>query len=72
MWDLPRPGREPVSPALVGGLFILASLGKPSVLFLKKNSDLETVGSLSTAMHFKACLTQVCLPGVFSDLQISL
>ena len=36
MWDLPRPGLEPVSPALAGGLPTTAQPGKPYyVLFLK-------------------------------------
>ena len=30
MWDLPRPGLEPVSPALAGGLSTTAPPGKPS------------------------------------------
>ena len=29
MWDLPRPGFEPVSPALGGGLFTTVLSGKP-------------------------------------------
>ena len=29
MWDLPRPGLEPVSPALAGRLSTTASPGKP-------------------------------------------
>ena len=29
MWDLPRPGLEPVSPALAGRLSTTAPLGKP-------------------------------------------
>ena len=34
MWDLPRPGLEPVSPALAGGLSTTALPGKPCpVLF---------------------------------------
>ena len=32
MWDLPRPGLEPVSPALAGGLLTTAPPGKPQVL----------------------------------------
>ena len=31
MWDLPRPGLEPVSPALAGRLSTTASPGKPHV-----------------------------------------
>ena len=30
MWDLPRPGLEPVSPALAGRLSTTAPPGKPS------------------------------------------
>ena len=30
MWDLPRPGLEPVSPALVGRFSTTAPPGKPS------------------------------------------
>ena len=32
MWDLPRPGLEPVSPALAGGFSTTAPPGKPSLL----------------------------------------
>ena len=34
-WDLPRPGLEPVSPALAGRLSTTAPPGKPFFLFLK-------------------------------------
>ena len=34
MWDLPRPGLEPVSPALAGRLSTTAPPGKPSNVFL--------------------------------------
>ena len=33
MWDLPRPGLEPVSPALAGGLSTTAPPGKPQKKF---------------------------------------
>ena len=33
MWDLPRPGLEPVSPALAGRLSTTAPPGKPLILF---------------------------------------
>ena len=33
MWDLPRPGREPVSPALAGRFSTTAPPGKPACLF---------------------------------------
>ena len=35
IWDLPRPGIEPMSPALAGGFFTIEPRGKPlHVLFL--------------------------------------
>ena len=34
IWDLPRPGLEPVSPALAGRLSTTAPPGKPSLTFL--------------------------------------
>ena len=36
MWDLPRPGLEPVSPALAGRFSTTAPPGKPLDLFLRK------------------------------------
>ena len=36
MWDLPRPGLEPVSPALAGRLSTTAPPGKPQEHFLNK------------------------------------
>ena len=35
MWDLPRSGIEPVSPALAGGFFTTEPPGKPSHFFLR-------------------------------------
>ena len=35
MWDPPRPGLEPVSPALAGRLSTTAPPGKPSIAFCK-------------------------------------
>ena len=31
MWDLPGPGIDPMSPALIGGFFIIEPPGKPRV-----------------------------------------
>ena len=36
MWDLPRPGPEPVSPALAGRFSTTAPPGKPYSIFLTK------------------------------------
>ena len=38
MWDLPRPGLEPVSPALAGRLSTTAPPGKPAAWFLSAAS----------------------------------
>ena len=35
MWDLPRPGLEPVSPALAGRFSTIAPPGKPKIKYLK-------------------------------------
>ena len=35
MWDLPRPGLEPVSPTLAGRFSITAPPGKPSISHFK-------------------------------------
>ena len=38
MWDLPRPGLEPVSPALAGGFLTTAPPGKPcNLVFYARN-----------------------------------
>ena len=34
MWDLPRPGIEPMFPALAGGILPLSHQGNPSLSFL--------------------------------------
>ena len=39
MWDPPRPGLEPVSPALAGRLSTTAPPGKPDVTFLKPSNS---------------------------------
>ena len=41
MWDPPRPGLEPVSPALAGRLSTTAPPGKPSVNFLYNFSIIQ-------------------------------
>ena len=39
MWDLPRPGLEPMSPALAGGFLTTAPPGKSLIiLFIEKKS----------------------------------
>ena len=41
MWDLPRPGLEPVSPALVGGFSTTAPPGKLyKIVFIKETKEM--------------------------------
>ena len=43
MWDLPDPGIEPVSPALVDGLFTTAPLGKPQYGYFKQYQFFQSI-----------------------------
>ena len=52
MWDLPRPGLEPVSPALAGRFSTAAPPGKPSV------SDFDGgAAGLKEGAHLAQCHT---------------
>ena len=44
MWDPPRPGLEPVSPALAGGFSTTAPPGKPPVLLLSLQNGNSRAG----------------------------
>ena len=65
MWDLPRPGLEPVFPALAGRFSTTAPPGKPLQLFKKvfiylfgcTGSQLQHVGSVA-AHGFLSCGTR--------------
>ena len=50
MWDPPRPGLEPVSPALAGRLSTTAPPGKPSFLFMT-NIPLYICATPSLSIH---------------------
>ena len=52
MWDLPRPGLEPVSPALAGRFSTTAPPGKPPLSFLIYISNDHFVNS---AFILKTC-----------------
>ena len=43
MWDLPRPGPEPVSPALAGRLSTTAPPGSPNTILKKQNNWEESL-----------------------------
>ena len=59
MWDLPRPGFEPVSPALAGRLSTTAPPGKPLKLFFFQVTVTLTQRSESVS-HQCCCL--ICRP----------
>ena len=48
MWDLPRPGLKPASPALAGRLSTTAPPGKPFILFFCSVSVISTTLSSSS------------------------
>ena len=62
MWDLPRPGLEPVSPALAGRLSTTAPPGKPrySIFNKKKSSFLDATNRSKWNCNHVAFLTMVC------------
>ena len=55
MWDLPRPGLEPVSPALAGRFSTTVPPGKPSSAHLKK----FFLFFLTSLLEYN-CFTMVC------------
>ena len=53
MWDLPRPGLEPVSPALAGRFSTTAPPGKPPKYFLKGKMHHESIVVLTIQFKIK-------------------
>ena len=64
MWDLPRPGLEPVSPALADRFSTAVPPGKPSMLFLNWENGLylenwcSDQSALSTAIYWILSICQ--------------
>ena len=66
MWDLPRPGLEPVSPALAGRFSTTAPPGKPWICFCRSfffpssfvlfSCDLMTIFSVVFGFIFLLCV----------------
>ena len=50
MWDLPKPGLEPASPALAGGFSTTAPPGKP--LFILSSFSICSIGGLLAPLPF--------------------
>ena len=63
MWDLPRPGLEPASPALAGRFSTTAPPGKPC-FYILFNFSRQFV---SLFLFFFAIIVSVCLQSVFKD-----
>ena len=49
MWDLPRPGLEPMSPALAGRFSTTAPPGKPNTVYYyyKTGNDLKSLDGVN-------------------------
>ena len=63
MWDLPRPGLEPVSPALAGGFLTTVPQGKPHVIiFCHISISSVTLVQATTCCNKHLCtiLNDVC------------
>ena len=74
MWDPPRPGLEPMSPALAGGFSTTAPPGKPSLtnfvarVSLKNCSCLDQLKLQSWVLCAHFWMKQSSLPSLFSTL----
>ena len=51
MWDPPRPGLEPMSPALAGRLSTTAPPGKPWILFISFSSLIAVARTSKTMLN---------------------
>ena len=68
MWDLPRPGLEPVSPALVGRLSTTVPPGKPNTYSLTKVTIKDFKGKYRTD-HLKVKKLKICYQRKFNTLR---
>ena len=65
MWDLPRPGLEPVSPALAGRFLTTAPPGKPlQVCFLTSTSNSATSSCTPTPGNYWLVFCPKILPSI--------
>ena len=56
MWDLPRPGLEPVPPALAGRFSTTAPPGKPHTVILKSNPSILLLSCYIPLFHLCQCV----------------
>ena len=76
-WDLPRPGLEPVSPALAGGFSTTAPPGKPHnflngyqySFFIKEKVAAHVFFNKNNSNSLKGYKTKVMLSCLFPQLQ---
>ena len=71
MWDLPRPGIKPMSPALSGGFFTIEPPGKPSGAFKNYilNSKRKTLKKNKTKQTHKLWANQGGCSNSFSSIR---
>ena len=79
MWDPPRPGLEPVSPALAGRLSTTAPPGKPNTVFFDRHKSLKYPPAQKTTffLFLNRCknkseklreLPQIAIPIIYSPI----
>ena len=68
MWDLPRPGLEPVSPALAGRFSTTAPPGKLRCTFLEETLQPLFYKMRKLKLKEAKQLVEVCRISVISDL----
>ena len=71
MWDLPRPGLEPVSPALAGRFSTTAPPGKPCKTFFIHHNVLVNSGILKSLSWKCMLVPYKSWPAVFSQASVS-
>ena len=70
MWDLPRPGLEPVSPALAGRFSTTAPPGKPSRWILNHRATREVRANDLLLIHLELTFCTVGKPFKYNITQI--
>ena len=68
MWDLPRPGLEPVSPALAGRFSTAAPPGKPHDVFFSELLYLHELPHQNSGVYIKLDLESLTHPMRLANL----
>ena len=74
MWDLPRPGLEPVSPALAGRFSTAAPPGKPYPCFMNEETETQGTPVICPKSHWQKAAEPVSIstPSWGSAVSVSL